>query len=852
MPVFELQFDRVNGKMSLTAGFQLSEEDIECYGRDYQRMISVGIRGVSTASRTRQFYRRYVLEIPEEPFIYFCVVSAPMIYAVRRTEEVVGYSNTTADKYVAKIVVPDGTAPITAMQFMLLQRCNSERFRQCKVVDRRDAVVYYYLRDFHRNEFSFIEGILTGITRGFQARLEYLRNIEYCLPEVTFNGIELTWNTTLIGTATTPLELCLDDGGVQVTRRCEGDFFTGAYWSPPSGNCSETFEIPERTTRLHRLIGEDSIADVFAQISEETNKFNEFTTVDVNLFSGGLKSMSMTRNVRGFKSDFFHSVNNLMRINSSILRSSQEQLNSTDKILDSIQTFAENIADDIKNISVTIESNLLTQISYPFQSNVIGLAIYSNGEADFSRYQISHLHWDETFQDLNLDKLELAVFIPSEYLRNLTQDFTEADKADFKIISTIFYNDGLFNDLSNENRSAGSRVINIDIPNLADSSQVPVKLLFRKVLNFTDPDCGFWDYGRQRQGEWSTSGGQYLSQYQNETLIECSFDHITHFALLVLSGNIIRVEDDDGVIIVINPLEPHEFALTLITLIGCAFSFMGIVIILLSALIFKGWYKKRLNTIQLAVVMLLEIIVLYVADLDTIDSGPACIAIAALLHYIVLSKFIWMLIIGRIQYLKFVKIFDSLQVRSHVIIHSVIGWVSPVIPVVLAMLIFPANFEPGHLNFCYPKDLAFYFFIILPISVIILINIALFVAIMVTVSRSKAQDYGVDMQRAQIRLAIMLFFMLGITWIFGLFAEFLPWSWFMLVCVYLFCILGSIQGFVLYVFTVILNKNSRELWADMFRHTPKTDTPYERSTRSEVVFSSDNENVTVSYFGKRD
>ncbi|GJQ85040.1 hypothetical protein Trydic_g3703 [Trypoxylus dichotomus] len=846
--VFQLQFDSIKGEMTLKTSFQVEEDSIRCYGRDYYNFSEVKIVEKSS-SLTQQYFRRYKLNITAEPYIYFCF-SDSLEFALTRSSDIVGYAYTSSEKYIVKLT----QSPLFDSSIRDRRRaCVSSSIAVCKIVKVQNKEIFYYIEDLARSTYKDIRNslhmILSNalITTGFNGRnnyqIDYLQNIEYCLPDTTTSGgRELTWSTTLVGTTVTPSQLCLNNDGMQVTRRCEGDFFTGARWSEPSGVCSETFEVSKRTYRLHQLIQEETITEVFANITAETNEFEQFTTVDVNLLSDGLKMMSMRRNIRGFENDFFHGISNVMR----------EQLNSTDKILNSIENFVLNIAGDIKNLSVTIDSNLLTQISYPFSSNVVGLAIYSNGQSNFSNYTITSLLWEETFDNLALENLELAVYIPTDYIRNLTENFTVEEKNTFKIINTVFYNDGLFNDLTNENRSAGSRVVNVYIPGLDDSSEIPIHLLFRPVLNFTDPSCAFWDYGRQRTGEWSTSGGRYMGAYENESLLLCSFNHITHFALLVLSGNIIRVEDEDGVITVINPLEAHDLALTLITLIGCGLSFMGLVAIVLTAILFKGWYKRRLNTIQLGIVMLMEIIILYVADLKVLE-GSACLAIGALLHYIVVSKFVWMLIIARIQYLKFVKIFDSLQVKSHVIAHMLIGWILPIIPVMLGLLVFPGDYQAGKLNFCYAEGFALYFFIILPICAIILVNIAVFVAIMVSVSRSKAQDYGVDMQQIQIRLGIMLLFMLGITWIFGILAEFLPWSWFMLLCVYLFCLLGSLQGFVLFVFTVLLDKTTMELWAGLFGITPKRDLPYERSTRSEVLFtSSDTGNVTVNYFGKRD
>ncbi|GJQ87245.1 hypothetical protein Trydic_g10597, partial [Trypoxylus dichotomus] len=859
--IFELQFDRIIGEITLTTSFHVGQNAINCYGRNHHNIQSIEVVHKPSASRTRQFFRRYNLKITPAPNIYFCSVGTESSeFALTRTSDVVGYSNTSPEKYIAKITLKrifDRVFDIVT--YISQAQCLQVNLAVCKIMKVENTAIFFYIQDLKRREFEVIRDILNQtlilIVNSFAQSTEkyyeinYLQNIEYCLPDTTTSGgRELTWSTTLVGTTVTPSQLCLNNDGMQVTRRCEGDFFTGARWSEPSGVCSETFEVPKRTYRLHQFIQEEAITEVFTNITAETNEFEQFTTVDVNLLSDGLKMMSMRRNIRGFKNDFFHGISNVMRVNSSVLRNSQEQLNSTDKILNSIENFVLNIAGDIKNLSVTIDSNLLTQISYPFLSNVVGLAIYSNGQSNFSNYTITSLLWEETFDNLALENLELAVYIPTDYIRNLTENFTVEEKNTFKIINTVFYNDGLFNDLANENRSAGSRVVNVNIPGLDDSTEIPIHLLFRPVLNFVDSSCAFWDYGRQRTGAWSTSGGRYMGA-KGESLLLCSFNHITHFALLVLSGNIMRVKSQNDVTIAINPLEAHNLALTLITLIGCGLSVIGLAAIVLTTILFKDWYKKRLNTIQLGIVMLMEIIILYVADLKVLE-GSACLAIGALLHYIVVSKFVWMLIIARIQYLRFVKIFDSLQVKSHVIAHMLTGWILPMIPVMLGLFIFPADYQVGKLNFCYAQGYTLHFFIILPITIIILGNIAVFIAIMVNVSKSRSQNFGVNLQKIQVRLGIMLLFMLGITWIFGIIGEFLPWDWLLILCSYIFCILGSIHGFVLFVFMVLLDKTTMELWAGLLKIKTKRDIPY-GVTRNKVAFRSNNGNVNIKYFGKR-
>ena len=59
-------------------------------------------------------------------------------------------------------------------------------------------------------------------------------------------------------------------------------------------------------------------------------------------------------------------------------------------------------------------------------------------------------------------------------------------------------------------------------------------------------------------------------------------------------------------------------------------------------------------------------------------------------------------------------------------------------------------------------------------------------------------------------MAICLFFLLGLTWIFG----FLSISDARTVFAYLFCVFNSLHGFVIFVFFVLRKKNARRLWSE--------------------------------------
>lgn len=62
-------------------------------------------------------------------------------------------------------------------------------------------------------------------------------------------------------------------------------------------------------------------------------------------------------------------------------------------------------------------------------------------------------------------------------------------------------------------------------------------------------------------------------------------------------------------------------------------------------------------------VALLAVDILVLVGVDRIENENGCIAVAALLLYFLLASFSWMLVEGVVQYLKFVKVFDTYTPR---------------------------------------------------------------------------------------------------------------------------------------------------------------------------------------------
>jgi hypothetical protein len=203
------------------------------------------------------------------------------------------------------------------------------------------------------------------------------------------------------------------------------------------------------------------------------------------------------------------------------------------------------------------------------------------------------------------------------------------------------------------------------------------------------------------------------------------------------------------------------------------------------------------------------------------DGG--CIFLGILMHYSVLASFCWMFVSAVLQLLRFVVVVSARP--PHFLLKGVlVGWVVPMAPVLVLLAMGPkeqygVSGEDG--SFCYPRGTALIVAVILPVAAVVFANLIFFSIIVYRVScgRDKRLQTNVSamserrMAIRQLRMSILLFFLLGLSWIFGLLALLLPrveiWQ---LIFSALFCATATLQGFTLFLFFILWEGKARALW----------------------------------------
>lgn len=354
----------------------------------------------------------------------------------------------------------------------------------------------------------------------------------------------------------------------------------------------------------------------------------------------------------------------------------------------------------------------------------------------------------------------------------------------------------------------------------------------------------------------------------------CVCTHLTHFSEL-MTGFQDRSTTAYGFV---ESDYHHKMALDIISLVGCSLSLLGVLGIAVTAIVFKSWRQKPGTKVllQLSLALGIQMVIFILSSADIVQSGYekhpeectpkpfdlqyhiesekpvednietpldielfnlavtmmstvepdcptfeqtiTCTIIGALLHYSILAAFAWMLITALLQFFRYVRVLGATRPPRFFLKAMIFGWVVPVIPVLLVLTLAPSSYippSPESTMLCYPSGLPLYFGILLPIGLIVVTNLVVYVTIICSIAkipnRRDRCEGSPPLVLQQLRLGFVLFFLLGLSWLFGMMAALGAGF----VFSYLFCVSGTVQGFVLFLFFVVCDPSTRNLWTTM-------------------------------------
>ncbi|XP_023373793.1 CD97 antigen isoform X1 [Otolemur garnettii] len=301
--------------------------------------------------------------------------------------------------------------------------------------------------------------------------------------------------------------------------------------------------------------------------------------------------------------------------------------------------------------------------------------------------------------------------------------------------------------------------------------------------------CAFWKRNSNGSGHWATMGCQKMGSQNNSTTCQCH--HLSSFAILMAHYDV------------------QDWKLALITKVGLVLSLICLLLCILTFLLVRPIQGSR-TTIHLHLCICLFVgsaIFLAGIENESGEVGLRCRLVAGLLHYCFLAAFCWMSLEGLELYFLVVRVFQGQGLRTRWL--CLIGYGVPLSIVAISVASYKEGY--GRQSFCW-LDLShgFLWSFLGPVTFIILCNAVIFVTTIWKLTQ-KFSEINPDMKRLKKArvltiTAIAQLFVLGCTWVFGLFIlEEANWLW-----AYIFTILNCLQGLFLYVLHCLLNRKVRE------------------------------------------
>ncbi|XP_028911629.1 adhesion G-protein coupled receptor G6 isoform X1 [Ornithorhynchus anatinus] len=617
---------------------------------------------------------------------------------------------------------------------------------------------------------------------------------------------------------------CPGKPGYFAYRNCTIDSTTGnSKWGEPkleecAGSSDELANELLNLTSEGQSLTSDNITNIIGMlkkiVNNEENIDESLGSTVMNVFSNILTSSDRV-----------------------LLASSSKALKTIDELALKIQLNETPVSISTRNLALGVSS----LIAGTYKGSMFSISLQNNAsnfQMDFETVQVNPL---------------ASVILPQSLLQNLSVEERESVKrAQF----TFFNKTGLFQDVETQSGNLVSYVMACSIGNMSIRDlQEPVQVIIKhtRTQEVLHPICVFWDLNKNSgAGGWNTSGC-VVHRDSDESATVCLCNHLTHFGVLMdLQGTASQID------------ARNTKVLTFITYIGCGISAIFSAATLLTYIAFeklrRDYPSKILMNLSTAL-LFLNLVFLLDGWITSFNIEGLCIAVAALLHFFLLATFTWMGLEAVHMYIALVKVFNT-YIRRYILKFCIIGWGLPalVITIVLASTNTNANRIYGKElygkstkgqgdEFCWIKDpVVFYVTCVGYFGVMFLLNIAMFIVVMVQICGRNGKRSNRTLREEilrNLRSAISLTFLLGMTWGFAFFA----WGPLNIPFMYLFSIFNSLQGLFIFIFHCAMKENVQKQWrrhlcCGRFRLADNSD--WSKTATNIIKKSSDNLGKSLS------
>ncbi|XP_039454642.1 adhesion G-protein coupled receptor G6 isoform X4 [Oreochromis aureus] len=556
-----------------------------------------------------------------------------------------------------------------------------------------------------------------------------------------------------------------------------------SYWSDPnSSNCTDIDSIQ---------VSAENASDVAEQLKAFTN--NKLNETEVSKVVSKVEQLVNIAKINiTLASSIVTIISNVMIGSATVPSASDKALKTMDELVQKIQFDGPSIQINSKNLAVGI----LALNTTTFNKTTLG-AFMSPNKSD------PQIDFNSKSEQLN----PLAqVTLPASLLSNVSH----AEPDTLSRISFMFFSSPSFFQKKEENELisyvVATSVGNFSIHNLMDP--VRIEITHRSEQASENLVCVFWDFKKNDgTGGWNKEGCTKNStdSTANKTVCEC--DHLTHFGVLLdISRTSASIDEKNNKI------------LTYISNIGCGISAIFSAATLLTYIAFeklrRDYPSKILMNLSTSL-LFLNMVFLLDSWLSTMENNGLCLAVAIFLHYFLLTSFTWMGLESVHMYIALVKVFNT-YIRRYILKFCIVGWGLPAALVGIVAVVdkgaYKAEEHKGGSKFCWiTNETVFYTTCVGYFCLVFLLNLAMFVVVMLQICGRNGKRSNRTLREEvlrNLRSAISLTFLLGMTWGFAFFA----WGPVKLTFMYLFSIFNSLQGLFIFIFHCALKENVQKQW----------------------------------------
>ncbi|XP_030578077.1 adhesion G-protein coupled receptor G6 [Archocentrus centrarchus] len=553
-----------------------------------------------------------------------------------------------------------------------------------------------------------------------------------------------------------------------------------SYWSDENiTNCTDIDSIQ---------VSAENASDVAEQLKAFTN--NKLTDDQVSKVVSKVEQLVNVAKINiTLASSIVTIISNVM-ISSVTVPASDKALKTVDELVQKIQFDGPFVGINSKNLAVGILAFNTTM----FRGTTLSAFIppnESDPQIDFKSEQVNPL---------------AQVTLPASLLSSISN--IEADT--LSRINFMFFNSPKFFQKEEEKLSLISYVVassvgNFSIRNLMD--RVKIEIAHRSEQSTGNPVCMFWDFTKNDgTGGWNKEGCEKSSESTTNKTV-CLCNHLTHFGILMdISRTSASIDDKNNSI------------LTFISYIGCGISAIFCAATLLTYIAFeklrRDYPSKILMNLSTSL-LFLNMVFLLNSWLSTMENDGLCLTVAIFLHYFLLTSFTWMGLESVHMYIALVKVFNT-YIRRYILKFCIVGWGLPAVLVGIVVAVdrdaYRAADYAGGSKFCWiMNEAVFYATCVGYFCLVFLLNVAMFVVVMLQICGRNGKRSNRTLREEvlrNLRSAISLTFLLGMTWGFAFFA----WGPVRLTFMYLFAIFNSLQGLFIFIFHCALKENVQKQW----------------------------------------